>query len=367
MGSEFDKVIDALMRSSPLNGGTADRVSGDHLDADEIAAFAENLVPATARQNYILHFSDCGRCRSILSDVIALNADAVNASAPATSAAPAAVSAVNTVTPWYKRLFSMPNLAYGMGGLILVFSGLIGYTVINNMSENSSMVSQTSERSMPAYQTANTNAASTASASNAANAASNSSLEEQLMSANAAANAPARREYGFEPTQTPDAATYTQRLKENSDRAAASNTMPPPPPAPPVTAPMIEAMPMKDGEAKSANELEQADTATQQAPSANRQLPMLGRNNPAAKRKSEEAPRVLSAAPGGGTKRSVGGKSFEQRNGVWYDSAYDGRSTTNVRRGTQEYRNLDSGLRSIADNIRGSLVVVWKEKAYRID
>lgn len=358
MEPEFDKVIDALMRSSPPNGGAANRVFVDHLDADEIAAFAENLVPAAARQTYVLHFADCGRCRSILSDVITLNADAANASAPITSAATSAAPVIETVTPWYKRLFAMPNLAYGMGGLILVFSGLIGYTVINNMSSDSSLMSQTSERAMPAYQTANTNAA--ASAANAANTASDIA-SESVPAANSTANAPARREYGFELTQTPEAGTYTQRLKENSDRTAATDTMPPPPPAPPsAAAPMIETRPTKDGEAKSAAEPESADELARQAP-------MLSRNNDAAKRKIEEAPKVASAAPSGGAKRSVGGKSFEQRNGVWFDSAYDGRSTTNVRRGTQEYRNLDSGLRSIADGLRGPVVVVWKSTAYRID
>ena len=364
MESEFDKVIDALMRSSPLNGGAANRVSADHLDADEIAAFAENLIPAAARQTYVLHFADCGRCRSILSDVITLNADAANASAPITATAAAPV--IEAVTPWYRRLFAMPNLAYGMGGLIVVFSGLIGYTVLNNMSGNTSMVSQTSDRAMPAYQTANANAAAaSASAANAANTASDHQFEEQQPSANSAANATARREYGFEPTQTPSTGTYTQRLKENTDRAAENQALPPPPPAPP--APMTEAKPMKDGEAKSVAEPESADVVAEAAPSATKQSPMLGRSNDAAKRKIENSPRLSSAAPGSGSKRYVGGKSFEQRSGVWYDLNYNGQSTTNVRRGTQEFRNLDSGLRSIADNLRGSIVVIWKSKAYRID
>jgi hypothetical protein len=64
--------------------------------------------------------------------------------------------------------------------------------------------------------------------------------------------------------------------------------------------------------------------------------------------------------------RSYGGRTFENRNGVWTDTAYRGQATTNVRRGSEDYKKLDSGLRSIADQLSGTIIVVWKEKAYRI-
>ena len=64
--------------------------------------------------------------------------------------------------------------------------------------------------------------------------------------------------------------------------------------------------------------------------------------------------------------RTAGGKTFENRDGAWYDSAYHGQATTNVRRGTDAYKKLDGGLRSVAESIGGTVVVVWKEKVYRI-
>ena len=64
--------------------------------------------------------------------------------------------------------------------------------------------------------------------------------------------------------------------------------------------------------------------------------------------------------------KTAGGKKFESRNGVSYDTAYHGQATTNVRRGTDAYNKLDGGLRSIADTLGGTVVIVWKEKAYRI-
>src|SRR3569623_2132819 len=63
--------------------------------------------------------------------------------------------------------------------------------------------------------------------------------------------------------------------------------------------------------------------------------------------------------------RTAGGKTFRNANGAWYDNAYHGQSTTNVRRGTDEFKKLDSGLRSIANELGGVVVVVWKDKAYR--
>ncbi|MCU1287772.1 MAG: hypothetical protein JWN60_1, partial [Acidobacteria bacterium] len=64
--------------------------------------------------------------------------------------------------------------------------------------------------------------------------------------------------------------------------------------------------------------------------------------------------------------RQTGGKTFSRRENAWYDSAYKGQSTTNVSRGSGDYKKLDSGLRSIADSLGGTVVVVWKGRAYRI-
>ncbi len=64
--------------------------------------------------------------------------------------------------------------------------------------------------------------------------------------------------------------------------------------------------------------------------------------------------------------RSTGGKTFRRADGVWYDSAYTGQAATNVRRGSSEYQKLDSGLRAVAGSLGGTIVVVWKGKAYRI-
>ena len=64
--------------------------------------------------------------------------------------------------------------------------------------------------------------------------------------------------------------------------------------------------------------------------------------------------------------RRVGGKTFRNTDGAWYDSAYRGQPTTNVARGTEDFKKLDSGVRSIANELSGVVIVVWKDKAFRI-
>ncbi len=64
--------------------------------------------------------------------------------------------------------------------------------------------------------------------------------------------------------------------------------------------------------------------------------------------------------------RRIGEKTFRRSGGVWYDASYTGQSTTNIRRGTNDFQKLDANLRSIADVLSGAIVVVYKGKAYRI-
>ena len=65
--------------------------------------------------------------------------------------------------------------------------------------------------------------------------------------------------------------------------------------------------------------------------------------------------------------RQVSGRTFVNRKGVWTDYAYKGGEVTKVKKGTDAYRSLDSGLRSIADQFDSPVIVVWEKKAYRVD
>ena len=65
--------------------------------------------------------------------------------------------------------------------------------------------------------------------------------------------------------------------------------------------------------------------------------------------------------------RSVGSRKFKRQGNAWVDSKFkSSMSVRNVERESEEFDKLDSGLRSIAQQLSGEIVVVWKGKAYRI-
>src|SRR5689334_9834794 len=110
MELEFDKEIDAILRKGRDTRGV---LVGDsppepkkHLDADTIAAFAENALPKRAKMLYLEHFADCDRCRGQLSQSIAFNREA-DAAAASTIWPPVEAP---KAAPWYAGLFKTQNL-----------------------------------------------------------------------------------------------------------------------------------------------------------------------------------------------------------------------------------------------------------------
>jgi hypothetical protein len=68
--------------------------------------------------------------------------------------------------------------------------------------------------------------------------------------------------------------------------------------------------------------------------------------------------------------RSVMGRQFTREGDAWVDTAYESpRATVRVTRGSDQFRALvadEPGLRTIAEQLSGVVIVVWKNRAYRI-
>ena len=81
-----------------------------------------------------------------------------------------------------------------------------------------------------------------------------------------------------------------------------------------------------------------------------------------------QKPKLSSPNSSGTTTETmnVSGKTFNRRNNVWIDSQYKGQSTTNITRGTDDYKKLDSDLRQTVERLGGTVVIVWKTRAYKI-
>jgi anti-sigma factor RsiW len=130
MELNFDKEIDALLRQSAQSGGFVSNQTATHLDADEISAFAENALPEKTKQRYMTHLADCDKCRKTLSNIIVMNAETESE----TVHHPEEKTPVEASIPWYRKLFAVPNLAYTLGALVLVFSGIAAYTVLQSVN-----------------------------------------------------------------------------------------------------------------------------------------------------------------------------------------------------------------------------------------
>lgn len=371
MIEEFDNEIDSILRKTARNQTAFATVNlpSNHLDADEIAAFAENALPEKARSNYIAHFADCDRCRKTLSNVIALNSELqseiIHAEEPKLLAATAKI-------PWYRRFFTVPTLALTMGAFVLFFAGIGIFSILQNDSM-SPQVSQVSEK-QPGGKGMSSDGDSSPPENYSGTVSNQSAANSNMMSANTTANisnsanasAPALTAANSNSAINRDEPEKTAKTEENqsskllsSDSKLSANEQsdaavvpPAPPPPPPVEA-------TKEDSDKNAQETPETEDRIRQQnppkPSVARAAPSVGTQKPEAKRKAESAETT-----------TVNGKNFKRSNNVWVDSAYRGQATTNVSRGTNEYKNLDSDLRGIVENLGGTVVIVWKERAYRI-
>lgn len=379
MELDFDKEIDAMLRNARRNGPVyvGDSAASRHLDADEISAFAENAMPEKGRALYTAHLADCDRCRKILSNLLMMNAEGATA-----ASLPGAITIAERDLPWYRKLFLFPNLAYLMGSLVLVFGGFLAFSIIqNSRMGDSAVVTQVSEsetrsggpsfESEPAF---SDQYSTNSSANAAANVASPNSMT-------LAANANRSATSGVTGERGPQAETAMRDDRGVSLDGTAVTTAPAPPAAA-LAAPKDADAKERDEQAKGKTEDKLAGNVPQEAfkndamlqkqPAVGAQSGPMRSNENQYNRQLENldrraaAKRAARSEEESSGRRVVGGRTFERKQSVWYDTAYQGRPTINVRRGSEEFSRLDAGLRSIANNLPGTIVVVWGAKAYRI-
>ncbi len=380
MEFEFDKEIDSLLRQS-ARGETVSVFNNPHLDADEISLFAENALPEKTKTVYTKHFADCERCRKILSNVVSQNSETHAETVHAKEIKLAAAASI----PWYRRLFAAPNLAYALGALVLIFGALIAFTFLKSVPQNSE-ISQTREapsgNNGGETKTIESNAATTNSVSAMSNAGSIMSNASRTNSAvvsngsNAASTANNSSFSNSAPTTNKQSLQKSEPAKNDTTQSETPKN------AAPVENNSVDAKKEKiELQAGAMNLAEQRRTASEKeetvsvnsnsaksdadaaAPVASSAKPQMrvsaGRAAPMAKQNRIMKTESVET-------RQVGGKTFSRENNVWYDSAYGGQGATNVRRGSEDFKKLDAGLRSVADSLGGTIVVLWKGKAYRI-
>ena len=398
MSRESNKEIDVLLRklSGKWNGNSAadsNSAAGvdDHLDADELNAYAEQALPAATRARYTAHLADCGRCRKLVTQV-SLSSTAV-VSARAEEKAPSGLKA------FLASLFSPMVIRYAvpaMAVIIVVALAWIGVrrssprpelasnvvrtpaeTAINRNEQPAAATSQPTSEGFTKQDVDQRGDVTKLENKQAGQKRQGNVGEEQV--ATAAAPAP--------PTTTTEVAKSTDDLVKRpqpSEPAAAPATAPGSVAGakPPSDAEKNEATRQKKDEsalARDAKAKEEDRGAFQAAGQANVSGPaktqggLDSQSERAAKLRAarREAPskKVFGTREQETEVRSVGGHRFERRGQVWVDVLYESQSITNVSRGSEQYRALigdEPGMRTIAEELKGELIVVWKGRAYRI-
>ena len=322
-----------------------------------------------------------------LSNLILLNSEAETETA-SSAVKTSEAETVRAVTSWYEKLFSFKNLAYGLGTLVVLFAGFTAFILIQNFSKNSStevaQVSNTSQKINEAP-----SESSNSASSEFANSAENVANEENMM-ANQAVDSKedvvgdvdakeTQNQPMLDEQETPSDSKTTVGRRNDDVGLLKSEPSPAPPPATEGYAEKPKSQPGKENTTLSQNErnistdadkvadvsiAEESSRLENKSPITTR-----GADRPAGKKlekKKDSGERESDDAPSAGSKRQIGGKTFNRTNGGWVDREYRNQKTTNIRRGTREYIRLDSGLRLITDKLDGTVVIVWKTKAYKI-
>ncbi len=382
MDFEFDKEIDILLRQARKGETvfTATAPQSAHLDGDEISAFAENALPEKAKQIYTVHLADCDSCRKCLSNLILLNVENESEVIPS----PENVVVASPQIPWYQKLFALPNLAYTMGALVVLFGGIIGFMVLQNLNNSrNAEVAQINEKAveqMPSESVAQT---PELSSSANANMAINSNTETIYSSNSMMSNAPMNSNMSVAPSNpVPSLAEPKKDESRNENDLAAVNKESNNFSLDGATENQANQGFVEGVTAGRRNQRTQDDprdknsvTQIPVSPNSsvsNRQvseLPANGRRSAELQQSPPAKSDLNKMKTSDATENKttiVGGKTFNRQDNVWYDANYKQQSTINITRGTEKYKKLDKGLRNIVENLGGTVVIVWKEKVYRI-
>ena len=348
-----------------------------HLDADELNSYAEGVVPDAARARYTQHLADCDTCRGIVVDLTQTAGAANRFELEQTGGA-----------GFWQRLsefFSPKVLGFAIPALVL--TAVVGISLLAlKQRQEERFVAKNEPVATPLAVQENIDSKSSSAAQPQTTAQNKTQLEptselpketnltardklqegqESIKQDSGAAKAPAKD--SGQPVDT--SAVTESRPYAPEPKAEAA----PPPP-------LLDAE--KSGELAKTRTAKREDQRRDEDEAIRVQTddvhgPNRSRNNtaqPAAQRGAG----IGTGGPSGMDKkkateadtRTVMGRQFMREDGIWVDTAYQSsRATVRVSRGSDQYRALvadEPGLRTIAEQLNGVVIVVWKNRAYRI-
>jgi hypothetical protein len=383
MNRDNSKQVDLLLRALAKNSRQRAEpyvagVSDDHLDADELNAYAEGQLPEPARLRYNEHLADCQSCRGIV----------VQLQQAAGVVVTTAASELQTDRGFWSSVlafFSPPVLRYALPALAL--AGVIAVSLFAlRQRQDSEYVAQHQPETNPSIQNSASPRPGQATPSDIQTGPSDTPHGE--VARESAKTVDDR--FGQSTATSTDLGTAGP-LKDSEKRAELKpgqsetgfapepQTVPPPPPPRVAEEQLDKAAAMNKqatterdaGQRRSEDRSQPAQEAESNRAAAPKAAPMTARRveglmaergQYGLKTKKDDADETET--------KTVGGRQFRRQGNVWIDVAYNSsRSTTNVVRGSEQYRALiadEPGIGDIANRLSGEVIIVWKGRAYRI-
>ncbi|MBS1769068.1 MAG: zf-HC2 domain-containing protein [Acidobacteria bacterium] len=353
MEHEFDKEIDGLLRGF----GRAERPlraeAGPHIDADQLAAFLEGALPSAARANLIAHTANCDACRAIFATAVDLN------ERPLSVGSAAAVPAFEPKRRW--RFLGMPAFAAALSGLlVVVFAGLIGVRYFSRSGEANIVAQKSGDEDRRPAAAPETSANASAPAEQAPMPAANNVQANSNAAAAAnterVENPPVILPRSFAEAPAKDKAETDDLAKRDTESEKKL-----------MSQPMASAEPSVAAEPKPETKDAKPGFQVDGASGGENVWTVDGKESVNDRSRSKSAPpasadsvllRSQSAART--ATRTVSGKTFTRRDGIWYDSAYKGGSTTDRAKTCDTCGVLEPNLQNIVNTLPGTVIVVWK-------
>ena len=383
--NEVDLLLRSLGRGRselPVQSGatSGESVTSEHLDADELNSYAEGVAPAPARARYIEHLADCESCRGM---VVSLTQAAGAANRYDVAEQQGGSSFWQKLT----ALFSPPILRYAVPALVLTAVIGIGLFALKQQRQTVLVAQNQPEVAAPPSSQGDTRAAlnptpgSPAAVQNGAETGSN---DESTKGKDKDQKTQEVGQSSLVPESSVAKATPPKDMAQSGEAAGApaTQTYAPEPkaaaPAPP--APLYDAEKSTElaKERPAKREDQPRDRDEFRVAQDDVHGPNRSRNNNALPANGRSAGLMTERGSSSADKkkanevetRTVMGRNFTREGDAWVDTAYESsRKTIRVARGSDQFRALiadEPGIRAIAEQLGGVVIVVWKNRAYRI-
>jgi hypothetical protein len=419
-----DSQIDVLLKRYGRQARSG--AAAEHLDADELNAFAERSAPAAARSRYVSHLAECDDCRALATQL------SIAAGATASVGAGAIETAGGSLWQKLTLFFAPPMLRYAAFAAVLVVAVGVTFLALRNQRDyrldrneqasqpQAGAAKQNDQPAPEAKPKAQTSASPSATTSQLAE---NPNVDLKKDESKVADNTPAPPKPQKEAVTSADQQVPAQKkagelVVAERQREGQQPSFAPPPPgeagraqtksledrdaqrAASVSGPrksepsdkfkgmdksvggisQTRAAEGDDNRARSNQAMNQQSTNQQNQQNQNRMLDLNAEapraGNLAVNRAREEennetrkpsTSAARSESPKAPETRSAGGHKFRRQGNAWVDSKFkSSMSITNVARGSDAFRALDPAVRSMAEQLGGEVIVVSKGKAYRV-